>query len=187
MNLEIEAKFIHISPEEIRKKLHTLWFSQVYPEFFVKRATFICHNPHMSLRVRKEYGKITMTYKYTDVTKWALWTEEIEVEVSDFENALSILQHAHNPIRILFQESKRELWKLGETEVSIDEWPWTGKYIEIETWSEEKLKEITASLNLDYSEALFGRVGVIYEKLGYNLDTINQIENLTFENPPKII
>jgi len=69
MNLEIEAKFINIDPETIREKLLSLGFFQVYPEFFVERATFICHDPNMSLRVRKEYRKTTMTYKYTDKTK----------------------------------------------------------------------------------------------------------------------
>lgn len=185
MNLEIEAKFINIDPETIREKLLSLGFFQVYPEFFVERATFICHDPNMSLRVRKEYQKTTMTYKYTDATKWALGTEEVETAVNDFDSALKILKHAHKPIRVLFQESRRELWKLWETEVSIDEWPWTGKYLEIEAPTEEKLRETTTDLWLDYDNALFGRVGVIYEKLWYSLDEINQIENLTFENPPK--
>ena len=184
MNLEIEAKFINIDPETIREKLLSLGFFQVYPEFFVERATFICHDPNMSLRVRKEYRKTTMTYKYTDKTKWALGTEEIETEVSDFDQALKILQHAHNPIRILFQESKRELWRKWEIEVSIDEWPGTGKYVEIEAPSEETLRETSESLELNYRDALFGRVGVVYEALGYDLDDINKIEKLTFENPP---
>lgn len=68
-NLEIEAKFINIDPEEIRKKLQVLDFTMVYPEFNVFRATLICSDPNMDLRVRKEYGKITMTYKYTDNSK----------------------------------------------------------------------------------------------------------------------
>lgn len=111
MNLEIEAKFINIDPETIREKLLSLGFFQVYPEFFVERATFICADHNMSLRVRKEYGKTTMTYKYTDRSKGALGTEEIEVEVSDFNHALEILKRANNPERILFQESRRELWR----------------------------------------------------------------------------
>lgn len=69
MNLEIEAKFININPAEIREKLRSVGFFQVYPEFFVERATFICHDPNMSLRVRKEYTKTTMTYKYTNKEK----------------------------------------------------------------------------------------------------------------------
>lgn len=128
-----------------------------------------------------------MTYKYTDKAKGALGTEEIEVEVSDFDHALEILRQANNPERILFQESKRELWRKWDIEVSIDEWPGTGKYIEIEAPTEEFLMETSESLELDYRDALFGRVGVIYEELGYSLDDINKIEKLTFENPPKLI
>ena len=68
-NLEIEAKYIHIDLVDIREKLEKSVFELVYPEFEVFRATLICHDPRMSLRVRREYGKVTMTYKYHDSSK----------------------------------------------------------------------------------------------------------------------
>lgn len=184
-NLEIEAKYIHIDLFNIREKLEQSEFELVYPEFGVFRATLVCHDPKMSLRVRKEYWKVTMTYKYLDLSKWALWTEEVEIVVDDFDKAVHILEKAHRPEKILRQESRRELWSDGENEVCIDEWPGTGKYIEIESPSEEELIRVTERLWLNYSNALFWRVGVVYEALGYNLETINQIEHLTFDDPPK--
>lgn len=51
-NLEIEAKYIHIDLFNIREKLEASDFELVYPEFQTIRATFICHDPNMSLRVR---------------------------------------------------------------------------------------------------------------------------------------
>lgn len=126
-----------------------------------------------------------MTYKYHDKEKWALGTEEVEIEVDDFEKAIYILDKAHRPKSILRQESRRELWSNGESEISIDEWPGTGKYLEIESPSEEELKRVTSLLSLDYNKALFGRVGVVYEALGYSLEKINQIENLSFNHPPE--
>lgn len=183
-NLEIEAKYIHIDLFNIRQKLEETDFELVYPEFQTIRATFICHDPKMSLRVRWEYGKVTMTYKYQDSSKWALWTEETEIIVDDFDKAVYILEKAHKPKHILRQESRRELWSDGENEVCIDEWPGTGKYLEIESPSEEELMRVTGLLWLDYSSALFWRVWVVYEALGYDLETINQIEHLTFDNPP---
>lgn len=183
-NLEIEAKFIHIDLIDIRERLDKIGFKLVYPEFNVFRATLVCHDPNMTLRVRKEYGKITMTYKYSDKTKWALWTEEVEIIVDDFDRAVHILEKAHNPIRTLLQESRRELWSDGITEVSIDEWPGTGKYIEIESLSEKNLIETSKHLGLDYAKALFWRIWVVYEALWYNLENINSIEHLTFKNPP---
>lgn len=184
-NLEIEAKYIHIDLFNIREKLEQSEFELVYPEFDVFRATLICHDPHMTLRVRKEYGQTTMTYKYRDPAKaGALGTEEVEIVVDDFDKALHILEKAHKPKRTLIQESRRELWSDGENEVCIDEWPGTGKYIEIESPSEEELIRVSWLLWLDYSKALFWRVGVVYEALGYDLETINQIEHLTFDNPP---
>jgi adenylate cyclase class IV len=65
ITLEIEAKFINIDPDTIRENLKTQGFILVYPEFLVERVTFLCRDNYMTLRVRKEYGKITMTYKYT--------------------------------------------------------------------------------------------------------------------------
>ncbi len=184
-NLEIEAKYIHIDLFNIREKLEQSEFELVYPEFEVFRATLICHDPHMTLRVRKEYGQTTMTYKYRDPAKTgALGTEEVEIVVDDFDKALHILQMAHKPKHTLLQESRRELWSDGENEVCIDEWPGTGKYIEIESPSEEELMRVTKLLWLDYSTALFGRVWVVYEALGYDLEAINKTDTLTFENPP---
>lgn len=184
-NLEIEAKFIRIDPISIRVRLEKAGFKLVYPEFMMHRATFICNDDNMTLRIRKEYGKITMTYKYTDLSKWALGTEEIEIIVDNFDNAVSLLEKAHKPIKILYQESKRELWKLGETEVSLDEWPGTGVFVEIESPTEEDLISTTEKLWLDYKDALFGRSGEIYKALGYDVDYIHNLENLTFLNPPK--
>lgn len=184
-NLEIEAKYIHIDLVDIRQKLENSEFDLVYPEFDVFRATLLCHDPHMTLRVRQEYGKTTMTYKYTDIAKkWALGTEEIEIVVDDFDRAVHILERAHEPKRILLQESRRELWSDGENEISIDEWPGTGKYIEIESPSEEELIRVSEIFWLDYNKAIFGRVGVIYEVLGYSLAAINAIDHLTFDDPP---
>jgi hypothetical protein len=43
---------------------------------------------------------------------------------------------------------------------------------------------VTELLWLDYSTALFWRVWVVYEALGYDLEAINKTDTLTFENPP---
>jgi predicted adenylyl cyclase CyaB len=146
-NLEIEAKYIHIDLIDIRQKLEESNFELVYPEYSVFRATFICHDPHMTLRVREEYGQTTMTYKYRDPTKaGALGTEEVEIVVDDFDKAVHILEKAHKPKKVLRQESRRELWSDGENEVCIDEWPGTGKYIEIESPSEEELIRVSEHL-----------------------------------------
>ncbi len=185
MPLEIEAKFINIDPEVIRDKLWKLGFELVYPEFHVFRATVVLHDPNVTLRVRKEYGKTTMTYKYTDITQWALWTEEFEVEVSDFELTVDILRKTTQPIRVLYQESKRELWRNWDTEVSIDEWPWTWKYLEIEAPTEEELISTSKSLWFDYSEAIFGRPWMVYRKLWFDESIVTSQEYLTFENPPR--
>ena len=184
MSLEIEAKFINIDPEVIRDRLWELGFELVYAEFDVFRATFILHDPNVTLRVRKEYGKTTMTYKYTDITQWALWTEEIEVEVSDFDLTVDIFRKTTQHIRVLYQESKRELWRKWDTEVSIDEWPGTWKYVEIEDPSEELLKDISRRLGVDYSEAIFGRTWMVYRKLWFDESIVSTQEYLTFENPP---
>lgn len=53
--------------------------------------------------------------------------------------------------------------------------------------NEETIQTVAALLDLDYRQAIFGSVDVVYEReLGIPLDVINhETPRLTFENPPR--
>ena len=82
-----------------------------------------------------------------------------------------------------YQENKRELWKLDDVEITIDEWPFLEPYVEIEGIYEEAVKNMAQQLGFNYAEALFGTVTTIYsKKYGIPEETINnKIPKIVFE------
>jgi len=110
---------------------------------------------------------------------------EIEVTVSDFDETIKLFAAAGLP-HSSFQESKRETWRLGSTEIVLDTWPWLHPYIEIEGASVEDVKSIAAQLELDWSDAVFGDVMAAYRAqyphLGLN-DTVGRISEVRFDDP----
>jgi adenylate cyclase class 2 len=60
------------------------------------------------------------------------------------------------------QETKREIWHLGDAEVVIDEWPWITPFIEIEAPSEDAVKAAAGQLDLDWKDAAFGDIMTAY-------------------------
>ena len=142
MALEIEAKFIHIHPDDIRSRARELGFEMIHPEFLMKRATFMFSDINISLRVRQEYKRVTMTYKDVHDHSIATGTTEHEVVVSDFDTTLDILKLTAKHDYINYQESKRELWRKGDIEIVLDTWPGTSTYIEIEALTEDILKVV---------------------------------------------
>jgi len=68
----------------------------------------------------------------------------------------------------------------------IDEWPGMPPFIEIEWANEAVVKKYSKLLWFDYNEAIFWAVDQVYKKIIW-LDEalINNLPEITFENPPK--
>ncbi|MEK7074900.1 MAG: CYTH domain-containing protein, partial [Patescibacteria group bacterium] len=114
------------------------------------------------LRVRDEGDKITMTLKVVD-GDGIKNQKEILLSVDSFERSEEFLIMLGCEKKS-YQESKRELWKLHNTEITIDEWPFLEPFVEIEGDSEKSVKEIARALSFDYNNALFGTVTILYSK-----------------------
>jgi len=187
MNIEYEATFINISKDEIRARLKTVGATLVKPEYLQKRVVFELPAGHeMSgawLRVRDEQDKITMSLKVIDGDK-ITDQKEICLQVNHFNEAVNFLKSIGCRQKA-YQENYRELWILDKVEVTIDEWPYLEPYVEVEGTSEEMVKEISAKLGFDYSQALFCSADVLYnKKYGTPLEQINhRIPRITFEDP----
>ncbi len=160
---EIEVKFADIIIDDIRAKLTQLGAQCEQPMRLMKRVAI--HTPEMIqneayIRIRDEGHRTTVTYKQfngTDVDS----AYEYETTVGDFDTAVNIFRAGGLPYDA-YQESRRENWKLGDTEIMIDEWPWLRPYIEIEGKSEVELKDCAETLGFDWADAIFGGVANLY-------------------------
>lgn len=163
MKSEVEAKFLNVNHDELRTKLAKLGAILEHPMRAMRRV--VIHTPAMTeknafVRVRDEGSRITITYKQFDEDSID-GAKEHEVEVSDFDAAVGIFTAAGLEYDT-FQESRRENWKLGDTEIMLDEWPWLNPYVEIEGPAEESVRTLATKLGFDWADAIFGGVANAY-------------------------
>jgi len=185
MKIEYEATFININKDEIRSRLGKIGAELIKPEILMKRVTFNMPKGHELeeswVRVRDEGDKITSSIKSVingDIES----QKEAMIAVDDFENASHFLEIL-GCTKKSYQETKREIWKKGEVDICIDEWPFLEPFVEIEGHSEKSVKNISEQLGFEYKNALFCGVGHIYEmKYGIKEEIVNQKTPLiTFE------
>lgn len=186
MQTEFEATFIEINPAEIREKLRQLGASCIKPETLMRRVVF--HPPaglEGWLRVRDEGDVITLSLKQITGSKIED-QKEIMLRIHDFTSGVALME-ALGARKKAFQETRREAWLLGNVEITIDTWPGLEPFVEVEGPSEESVRTMAGKLGLDYGQALFGAVDVVYQKkLGIPPDVSNmQTPEITFENPPQ--
>jgi adenylate cyclase class 2 len=115
------------------------------------------------VRVRNEGDKISLSYKQLN-DRTVHGTKEVTVVVNDFDTTCSFLE-AIGLTQTSIQETKRESWKLGDTEIEIDTWPWIPTFIEIEAKSEAELFYVAEKLSLSRAEAFHGSVEVAYQAI----------------------
>ena len=175
MKIEYEATFININKNKIRDKLKKIGAKLIKSEFLQKRVTFNLPNKKKDtwLRVRDEGDKNTMSLKTIDGDKIED-QKEICLEIDNFQQAEKLLTIIGCG-RKSYQETKRELWKLDNVEITIDEWPFLEPFVEVEGKSEKKVKIVSEKIGFDYSKALFCAIGYLYKKkYGVSLDEINE-------------
>lgn len=173
MGLEFETQILDINKDETIERLRKLGAEET-PEAFQKRWIFDIEclnakNPGLGkwVRLRQNNGRNMLTYKNrfgTGISE----TEEIEVEVGDFDKTAEIFSKLSGFIGKFYQENKRHLFKYDGIEFSIDSWPMIPTFLEIESNSEEKVRQGLKLLDLEGKDA--GHIGIlsIYKK--YNID-----------------
>ncbi len=189
MNTEIEAKFLHVDHDVIRKKLRDIGAVCEQPMRLMRRMTF--DNPTMKakdgfLRVRDEGNRVVMTYKQFDSLSLE-GAKEIEIVVSDFDQAIGLVKALDdNWLRMSFQESRRETWVYDEVEIVLDQWPWLDTYIEIEAPTSDKVAEMAQVLDLTMENAVYGDVMSAYRDQYPHLsdtDTVGNLPEVRFDAP----
>lgn len=190
MKTEIEAKFLNIDVDKIRAKLKEVGAILKYPERLMKRKVYDYPDERLKkegawVRVRDEGdGEITLSYKKL-VDRTLYGTKEITLDVSNFETMCDFLQACGFDSKS-YQETKREKWILGISEITIDTWPWIPTFVEIEAETEEEIHRVSNLLGFDWSKALHGSVETAYQDL-FNVtdDEIDGWEEITFIPVPE--
>lgn len=184
MNLEIEATFLEIDKDKIRKQLTELDAKLIQPEVLMRRVVFDLHSKHAFARVRDEGNRVVLTYK-NHLNDTLTGTEEINVEVSDYDNTIAILKACGLRAKS-DEDSYRETWELNGVEITIDTWPWIPTYIEIEGPTAEAVANTATQLGYNIKDGVIGSVDEVY-KLYYDVssDLINeQLSEFKFVEAP---
>ena len=184
MNVEIEAKWTGIDPGALRNKLQAVGAVLVQSETLMRRKVYDEPTPfavygHGWIRVRDEGNKVTLTYKKLK-DRTVNGTVDITVIVDSYDKTCALLEEMTLPFKS-YQETKRETWKLGETEITIDTWPWIPTFVEIESLNETDLWSVAERLGLDKKLAMHGSVETVYQQ-HYDVteDEIDQWPEITF-------
>jgi adenylate cyclase class 2 len=188
MKAEIEAKFLDVSFDDIRQKLTDLGAECEEPMRLMRRVAidndFMRTGKDSFLRVRDEGHRVTMTYKQYD-SFTVDGTQEIEVTVSDYDATVALLEQC-GLVPHTVQETRRENWRLGDVEIMLDEWPWLKPYIEIESESEQAIRDLSAKLGFEWKDAVFGDVMAAYRAEYPHLslkDTVAHVPQVKFGDP----
>ena len=186
METEIEAKFLDIDKEEIRKKLREIGAELVHEERLMKSKVYEHPTEKQNdwFRVRDEGDKITLSYKQL-LDRTLHGTKEIDVVVNDFDKACSILEKSKLKF-VTNQEKRREKWQLSKTEIVIDTWPWIPTFIEIEAPTENEVKSAAEKLGFDWNKAEHGSVETVYMKhFDVTEEEVDDWSDMTFTPVPE--
>ena len=185
METEYEAKFLDVDKTQVRARLKSVGATLERTEFLQRRWVLDLpqdlHSSKVFARVRDEGGIVTLTYKeFSGEEKDN--PQEIEVIVNDFEDTVELLTKLGCK-KASYQENYRELWHLGEAEITIDSWPFFNPFVEIEGTSEEVVEAASKKAGFDWSAALFCGVSRLYRmRYGENVH-IREMPMLTFAMP----
>ncbi|MDO8648078.1 MAG: class IV adenylate cyclase [Candidatus Diapherotrites archaeon] len=175
MKTEFEVKILDIDVAAVKKKLDGLGAVKV-AERKMRRFVYDIglEKSHSWIRLRDNGEKTTLTIKEIHSSEID-GTKEIEVEVSDFDSANSIL----NKLGFFpkaYQENKRVSFRLDGAEVEIDSWPKIPPYVEIEAGSAEKVEKVLNILGFEKSQATSIGVEEVYKKYGINIHDFKELK-----------
>lgn len=188
MEVEIEAKWLDVDVEQLRGLLKQTGAKLEHPERQMIRRNYDFPGDTLEkvggwVRVRNEGDKVTLSYKQLN-DRTLHGTQEVNLIVDSFEAACTFLESI-GLRQVSAQETKRESWRLGDTEIEIDTWPWIPTFVEIEAKSENAVRKTAQLLELDFDKALHGSVEVAYQAVYDVTDAeIDHWEEILFSPVP---
>jgi len=163
---EVELKFLNIDIDQIKQKLIGLGAKLIF-DTQIESYSFYGNGFHISdskmkyLRVRKVNDEVTITYKSPTKESEMSNRKEIEIKVDDFDKAISLIEKMGLNKDKIFKKN-RSHYELKNIHFELDTLENIPTFLEIETQTEQEMKEICLKLKLNISE---GRKGTIVEIL----------------------
>ena len=185
---EIEGDFLDIDVAKIKKTLEKLGAKKVFEKKYKRKVLAINGDYHNTfwVRVRDEGDKITLTYKKPlgagqGAKGTDLGMEEIEVDVSDFDKTVLLLEKIGLQVCI-YEENFRTRYGLDGVEVDIDSWPLIPTFLEIEGKSWDEVNQTAEKLGFNPKDMYVCPIGKIYSVYGIN---VHDYTMLTFKKQVK--
>ena len=157
-NQEIEAKFPIGDKAQLRERILALGaelrIDEVYElNYILDRDAAPLQDSYQRLRLRLQGSVATLTYKRSlKKIEGVAFREEVETEVSDFENTRLILARLGYTTRFIY-EKYRNVFQAGDCVLMLDETP-IGTYLEIEGDSNDQIFAMAERLGLDSGLAI---------------------------------
>ncbi len=167
-DLEIEAKFYVGDLEKLEDRLRALGAREVQPRTHEINLRFDTAEKELGakrqvLRLRKD-RKAWLTFKGPAQPGQEVGVrQEIEFEVSSFEDAISFLTALGYQVFMVYEKYRR-VYQLGEVLVMLDELPY-GLFVEIEGPDADVIHKAAGLLNLNWE----ARCAISYLDLFYRL------------------
>ena len=176
MHKEYECTILEVDVNSFISKIEKMGAKKI-GEFNQKRYVYDFNpiNKNKWIRLRTDGKTSTLTIKEIVDKNEIDGTNEIEIEVSSFENANKILNELGYVARN-YQENKRIKYTLDSVEIDIDFWPLIPPYVEIEGKNENDVKKMIERLKIDKNMITTLDVASIYNQI-YNIDIL-KIEKL---------
>jgi adenylate cyclase class 2 len=176
MHKEYECTILEVDVNSFISKIEKMGAKKI-GEFNQKRYVYDFNpiNKNKWIRLRTDGKTSTLTIKEIVDKNEIDGTNEIEIEVSSFENANKILNELGYVARN-YQENKRIKYTLDGVEIDIDFWPLIPPYVEIEGKNENDVRKMIERLKIDKNMITTLDVASIYNQI-YNIDIL-KIEKL---------
>ena len=169
---ELEVKFYLSRREEAEQKLVALGGLLAHPRVHEVNLRF--DTPDLSLlqegkllRLRKD-SRVRLTFKGVGSEQGGVrLRQELEITVSDYDTTRKLVEALGFQVQMMY-EKYRTTYRLGETEVALDEMP-TGDFLEIEGPDSESIKAVSRQLGLNWSARILDSYTVLFERTRVNL------------------
>ncbi len=167
---EVEIKIIGFNEAKLRAALRRSK-AEYKGKSYLKRLVFdVMPNSTDQdelIRIRTDGRKTTLTWKYRDNRgKNIDNTDEIEVEVSDFDKTTEIISKLWKGPRPYRQETKLERWDYKGVEVAICTWPLVPPFVEVEGKTEKEIRKAVRELGIEGTDVGNSNLARIFARYG---------------------